>query len=152
MRQRCALGGFFQYQSGGPLTKGFFNQEQGDYSNSRSPSGTTPGSGTGVNDATAISEFRVPDFVQLDVRFVVNLLPKAWRQELNLVVDIFNVLNLRTPNGIVTDDIARFGQVSARQRPFRAQIGLRYAFGATPITRSPEEARSTAGGEGTRRD
>ena len=90
--------------------------------------------------------------MRLDVRLVVNLLPKAWRQELNLVVDIFNVFNLRTPTGIVADDIARFGQVSARQSPFRAQLGLRYAFGATPITRSPEDARSEAGGEGPMRE
>jgi hypothetical protein len=152
MADRVVLGGFFQYQSGSPLTKGFFNQEQGDYSNTRSPSGTTPGSGTSVNDPSVISEFRVPDFVQLDLRFSVNLLPKSWRQELNLVVDIFNVLNLRTPTGITSDDIARFGQVSARQRPFRAQIGLRYAFGATPITRSPEDARSQAGGDGPIRE
>jgi hypothetical protein len=152
MGDRVVLGGFFQYQSGSPTTKGFFNQELGDYSVRRSPSGTNPGSGTGVNDPTAISEFRVPDFVQLDVRLVVNLLPKAWRQELNLVVDIFNVFNLRNPTGIVADDIARFGQVSARQRPFRAQIGLRYAFGATPITRTPEDARCQAGGDGPIRE
>ena len=54
--------GSFSTRAARPLTKGFFNYEQGDYSNQRSPAGTTPGSGTTVNDPTgdlASSAFRI---------------------------------------------------------------------------------------------
>jgi hypothetical protein len=119
------LGGYFQYQSGTPMTKGFYNDFDGDYGNQRSPLGTTPSS---PNDPTTISEFRTPDLVQLDLRLAYNVLPATMQHRLAVIVDVFNVFNLRTPTSVVSDDIARFGQVGGRQRPFRLQLGLSYAY------------------------
>jgi hypothetical protein len=80
------------------------------------------------NDAKAISEFRLPDFMQLDLRLQYDVMPHIWRHRLRLVVDAFNILNQALPTGITSSDIARFGQVSARQRPRRIQLGLAYTY------------------------
>jgi len=119
------VGGTFQYQSGSPLTKGFFNYEDGDYGIRRSPAGTTPSM---PNDPKAISEFRTLDFMQLDLSVRADVLPLRFQHKLQLVVDVFNVLNMALPTGITTTDIARFGQVSSRQAPRRIQLGLSYAY------------------------
>jgi hypothetical protein len=119
------VGGAFNYQSGTPLTKTFFNYEDGDYSNRRSPAGTTPSM---PNDPKAISEFRAPDFMQLDIRLRYDVMPKQFQHRLQLVADVFNVLNEALPTDVSASDIARFGQVAARQRPRRIQLGLSYAY------------------------
>jgi hypothetical protein len=119
------VGGAFQYQSGTPLTKGFFNYEDGDYSLRRSPAGTTPSM---PNDPKAISEFRIPDFMQLDVRLKYEVLPVRLQHKLHVVADVFNVLNEAIPTGVYATDIMRFGQVSSRQRPRRIQLGLSYVY------------------------
>jgi hypothetical protein len=120
-----SMGWTFNYQSGTPLTKGFFNVQDGGYTNYRSPSGTNPSM---ANDPKAISEFRIPDFMQLDVRLSYDVMPHIWRHRLRLVFDAFNVLNQSIPTGLTASDIARFGQVSARQRPRRIQLGLAYTY------------------------
>jgi hypothetical protein len=80
------------------------------------------------NDPKAISEFRTPDFMQLDVTLRADVLPLRFQHKLQLVVDVFNVLNQALPTGITSTDIARFGQVSSRQAPRRIQLGLSYAY------------------------
>jgi hypothetical protein len=119
------VGGSLQYQSGTPLTKGFFNYEDGDYSNQRSPSGTTPSM---PNDPKAISEFRIPDSMRLDLRLRYDVLPLRFQHRLQVVADIFNVLNQATPTGLTATDIMRYGQVTGRQAPRRIQLGLSYAY------------------------
>src|SRR6185436_18506049 len=111
LTDHLVVGGSFQYQSGSPLTKGFFNYEDGDYSNRRSPAGTTPSM---PNDPKSISEFRIPDFMQLDVRLSYNVMPLRLQSRLHLVVDVFNVLNQAIPTGVTATDIMRFGQVTGR--------------------------------------
>jgi hypothetical protein len=122
--RNLVLGALFQYQSGGPLTKGFYNAETAGYGNQRSPFGTLPST---ANDPTAFSEFRLPDLVQLDLHLAYNVLPARLQHRLNVIVDVFNAFNLRTPNGITATDIARFGQVTSRQGPLRVQLALSYA-------------------------
>jgi hypothetical protein len=147
IKNRVVIGGFFRYQSGAARTKEFFNSEHGTFSTERSPAGTTPGAGSQANDPSSISYFRTPDFMRTDVRVMVNLLPARWRQDLHLVVDVFNVFNLRNTVEVVNQDVARFGQVAQRQGPFRVQLGLRWGFGA-PVSRYAEDARSDAEGGG----
>jgi hypothetical protein len=122
---RFNVGGIFTYQTGSPVTKRFFNPQNGDYSRYRSPFGTEPGNG---NDLKEISEFRLPDYARTDLRLTFD----AWRgphdQRLTLIADIFNVLNARTPTDVTTTDVARFGQVAARQSPLRVQLGLNYIY------------------------
>jgi hypothetical protein len=125
LTQHLVVGGSFQYQSGAPLTKTFFNYEDGDYSLQRSPSGTTPSM---PNDPKAISEFRIPDSMQLDLRLRYDVLPLRFQHRLQVVADVFNVLNQAAPTGLTSTDITRFGQVTGRQRPRRIQLGLSYAY------------------------
>jgi hypothetical protein len=122
---RVVLGGVFVYQSGGPLTKGFYNAQTGGYGNQRSPLGTLPGT---PNDPTAIAEFRVPDQIQLDLHASYNVLPGRLQHRLELVLDVFNAFNLRTPNAVTATDIARFGQVTSRQGPLRVQLAMAYSY------------------------
>jgi hypothetical protein len=119
------VGGAFQYQSGTPLTKGFFNYEDGNYGLRRSPAGTTPSM---PNDPKTISQFRIPDLMQLDVRLKYEVLPLRLQHKLHLVLDVFNVLNTAIPTGVTSIDVGRFGQVSGRQRPRRIQLGLSYVY------------------------
>jgi len=123
--QDLNLGAVFNYQSGSPLTKGFFNAQDGDYGLRRSPSGTTPSM---PNDPKAISEFRTPDFMQLDLRLRYDVMPHIWRHRLYLIGDAFNVLNLSLPTGVTSSDITRYGQVTGRSRPRRIQLGLSYTY------------------------
>jgi len=120
------IGATFNYQSGGPATKAFWNAFDAGYGNLRSPLGTAP---TTPNDPKAIAELRTPDFVGLDLRLRANLSPAREKiGSLYLIMDVFNALNLRTPAGFVTTDIARYGQVSGRNGPLRVQLALEYAY------------------------
>ena len=122
---KLILGAYMQYQSGTPLTKGFYNAQDNDFAMRRSPGGTDT---TTPNDIAGVSEFRLPDFFRLDLRFVYNVLPNRFRNKLNLVVDIFNVMNLRVATAVSATDLARFGQVNGRQSPFRAQLALNWTY------------------------
>jgi hypothetical protein len=121
------FGGYFQYQSGTPTTKAYYNVEDADYLTiRRSPAGTVPGT---PNDPTTIAQFRTQGFVQADLRISYNVLPQRWQgQSLQLIVDVFNVFNTRQITDINDEDNANFGKVSARQQPLRVQLGARYEY------------------------
>jgi hypothetical protein len=119
------LGAAFVYRTGDPSTKQFYNRELNARVNARSPSGTTP---TVANDPNSIAEFRSPALTQLDLKLVANLMPGSTTQSLNLIVDVFNALDSRTPTGYITGDLGTFGQISARQEPLRVQVGLTYGY------------------------
>ena len=119
------LGGLFVYQSGFNLTKTFYNAQTAGYDNQRSPDGTLPGS---ANDPAGISEFRIPDTVQLDLHIAYNLFPASLQHRLSVIADVFNAFNLRTPTDLTANDIARFGQVAARQGPLRVQLAVAYSY------------------------
>ncbi len=123
--RRVNLGAAFLYRTGDPSTKGFYSREFNARSLSRSPSGTVP---TVPNDPNGISELRSPALTQLDLKLIANLLPAGAEQSLNIVVDVFNALDSRTPTGFVATDLATFGQITARQDPLRVQVGLTYAY------------------------
>jgi hypothetical protein len=123
--KQLVLGAYMQYQTGATLTKGFYNAFDNSFGNQRSPSGTTT---TTPNDIKGISQFRAPDFFRTDLRLSYNVLPNRFRNQLNLIVDLFNVMNLRNPTGVTTSDVARFGQVSGRQSPFRAQLAINWSY------------------------
>jgi hypothetical protein len=123
--RRVNLGAAFLYRTGDPSTKNFYNRELNNRTNARSPSGTVP---TVPNDPNGISELRNPAFTQLDLKLIANLMPGSTDQSLNLVVDVFNALDTRTPTGFVSTDLATFGQITARQDPLRVQVGLTYTY------------------------
>jgi hypothetical protein len=119
------IGTALSYQTGNPRTKRFFTAQDGAYTRYRSPLGTEPGGG---NDPKEISEFRLPDILTADLRVTVNVLPRSLDQRLSLIADIFNIFNNRTTTAVTTTDVARFGQVAARQNPLRVQLGLNYVY------------------------
>lgn len=127
------FGAFLSYQSGTPRSKRFFNANDGGYTYLRSPTGTEPGndsaSASTYNDITRIAEFRIPALLTIDTRITYDVASFFTDKfHLQLIADIFNVLNLDTPNALVTRDIGTFGQIASRQAPLRAQLGLRIQY------------------------
>jgi hypothetical protein len=57
---------------------------------------------------------------------MLNLLPPSLGQQLNVILDVFNAFNTRTPTALTVTDIARFGGVTARQNPLRMQLAVNY--------------------------
>ncbi len=124
------LGGFITYQSGTNNTHRFWNANDGGYNNRRSPTGTDPGSASGgssPNDVKAISEFRTPDFFEVNLRASYDL-HRLIKQHVRIIFDFFNLLNTGTPSSIRGSDSSTFGLVTGRQTPFRMQLGLRYDY------------------------
>jgi hypothetical protein len=131
------LGAVFNYQSGATLVRRYRVADSllNDLRSPgilRSPYGTQPGA---PNDVEQITEFRLPDNISFDVRVSYDLatLFKLNQVRIILIADLFNVLNLAAPTSLQQNDNTatvptQFGQVLARQQPFRAQFGLRFTY------------------------
>jgi hypothetical protein len=122
---RVNLGAAFLYRTGDPSTKTFYSRELNNRTLSRTPSGTGP---TAPNDPSGIAELRNPALAQLDLKLIVDLYRRNTQQRLDLVVDVFNVFDTRTPTGFVSTDLPTFGQITGRQDPLRIQAGLTYTY------------------------
>lgn len=119
-------GAFLNFQSGAPRTKRFFNQNEGDYTNRRSPSGTDPGQNP--NDVSAIAEVRTPSVLTTDLRIAYDLYSLLQKVHLQISADLFNVFNLDAPTEIEVRDVPSYGQVRARQQPLRLQLGIQLSY------------------------
>ena len=130
-------GVFFRYDSGSPLTRKYYNYQNGAYTNQRGPTGTDPGlppngnpnpSGPSqTNDPRKFAEFRFPDSIDVSLRAQYDF-HELIKQHLMLIVDFFNVFNLGAVAQIANTDNSQFGTVLGRQTPFRFQLGLRYVY------------------------
>jgi hypothetical protein len=132
------LGAFFQYTSGLSGKHLYFNQNDGGYTNLRSPQGTDPGSVSGnakatSNDPTKWSEFRSPDVIVVNARLSYDF-SELIKQHVILIFDFFNLLNLGAAQAagsgfpLRESNTSTFGLVAAHQTPFRFQLGLRYVY------------------------
>jgi hypothetical protein len=119
-------GAFLNFQSGAPRTKRFFNQNEGDYTNRRSPSGTDPGQNP--NDVSSIAEVRTPSVLTTDLRIAYDLHSLLQKVHLQISADLFNVFNLDAPTEIEVRDVPSYGQVRARQQPLRLQLGIQLSY------------------------
>jgi hypothetical protein len=119
------IGTFIVYRTGAPLSHNYFEFTDGSYLNLRAPTGTDPAAS--INNARGFAELRTPDVLEVDVRASYDF-QALIRQHLILIVDIFNLFNLRTATAIENRDLPTFGTVAARQQPFRFQLGLRYNY------------------------
>jgi hypothetical protein len=132
-------GAFLQYTSGANLTKNFYQYSpDGDFVNYRSPIGTEPGR---LNDPRGFTEIRLPDIFTVNLRAQYDL-NQLWKgaHHLFLIVDFFNLFNIRPANDINANDLQvsganpnslgsnPFGTVTSRVQPFRFQIAIRYLF------------------------
>jgi carboxypeptidase family protein/TonB-dependent receptor-like protein len=122
---RLNIGAAFLYRTGDPNTKTFYNRELNNRSQARSPLGTTP---TVANDPGGIAELRNPPFTQLDLKLIYDIVRPSTQQRLDLVVDVFNAFDTRTPISYITTDLPTFAQISGRQDPLRVQVGLTYTY------------------------
>jgi hypothetical protein len=119
-----SAGVLLRFQTGAPLSRRYFQPQDGDYFNLRSPQGTDPGGG---NDVARISEFRLPSLLSVDVRLSWDLHPLL-RQHIVLIADLFNLFDLSAATGLETSNLPTFATVTARQPPFRCQLGARYSY------------------------
>jgi hypothetical protein len=118
------VGGLLQYITGATTSKSFFNYLDASYTNLRSPQGTDPGK---ANDPNAFAEIRLPDVFSLDVRAQYDF-HALIKQHITLLVDFFNLFNIRPASGIDNTNTTQYGQVTSRISPFRFQLGLTYAY------------------------
>ena len=115
----------YNYYSGAPYSRRYFNQETGRFEDYRAPVGVSPG--VNVNDPEDDRQQRLPDIQKLNLQLRANLLPLT-RVNLDVFADFINVLALRTTTAVYTDDGPLFGQPSGRMDPFRIRLGVRYRY------------------------
>jgi hypothetical protein len=118
-------GVFYNYFSGSPYSRKFFNSETGKYEDYRARVGIDPGNN--FNDPADDRPLRLPDIHKLNLQLRANLMPLT-RINLELFTDIVNVLALRTTTAVYNEDGPNFGQQSARLDPFRIRLGLRFRY------------------------
>ena len=114
------------YSTGTPLTKVYWNANNGTYSNRRTPSGTD--AGAAVNDPSQVASFHVPDQLIVNVRISYDF-KEVINQHLIIMADFFNLFNFDTPTGLTATDTPTFGQANTgRIAPLRMQLAARYLF------------------------
>jgi hypothetical protein len=119
----------YNYYSGLPYSRYFYNSVTGGYDDLRAAVGTNPGSS--VNDPRDDRQLRLPDLMTLNAQIIFNWLPLIG-QRLETFVDVLNILGQRTITGLSERDnltpISEFGTTTSRQDPLRIRFGLRYRY------------------------
>ena len=119
------IGGRLQYYTGLPLWKVFRSPEDQSFTLYRSPRGSS--TGTRVNDPTTWAAFNLPDTFNLDLQVAYGL-KKLLGVNLDVILMMFNALNLSPAQGIEARDGATFGQVTLRPDVFFAEFVIRYRY------------------------
>jgi hypothetical protein len=126
-----SVGALFNYLSGAPISKDFFNQTDGAYDDLRAPQGNDPGQGhqslATANDPKKWAELRLPDQVSVDLRLGYDF-HQLIKQHILLMLDFFNLFDLNGVTDVDTTNSSTYATVTGRQRPFRFEIGLRYTY------------------------
>jgi hypothetical protein len=120
-----SLGMMYNYYSGTPYNRLFYNDLSKSYTDYRAGLGTNPGSN--ANDPSDDRPLRLPDIHDLSAQVRVNLLPLLG-QRLEVYANVLNVLGLRTTTSVVQNDTPDFGSQSGRMAPFRLRLGLNYRY------------------------
>ena len=116
---------FYNYFSGSPYSRKFFNNETGKFEDYRAHTGVNPG--TNINDPSDDRGLRLPDRNELGAQFRVSLLPLIG-QKLDFYADVLNILAVRTATGYTTDDGPAFGVERAWLDPFRIRLGVNFRY------------------------
>jgi hypothetical protein len=122
------VGGTALYQSGRPYNRYSLNRFYGEYTDRAAPRGFDVAS-----DEAAPGEYRalrLPDQLLLSLRLLWGL-EQLTGQNIELVADVFNLLNARPVTSVEQRDLgdgASFGKPLTRGAPLRVQLGLRYRF------------------------
>jgi hypothetical protein len=118
-------GVIYDYRSGRPYDRRFYNAVTGGYDDYRAPVGINPGSN--LNDPADDREQRLPDQQLVSVQLRFNLKPLIG-VHLEAYVDVLNALALRTTTNLIQEDGPNFARMSDDQDPFRLRLGGRYKF------------------------
>jgi hypothetical protein len=115
----------YNFYSGSPYSRKYYNAETGRYEDYRAHVGDGPGAN--INDPYDDRAQRLPDIQKLNLQLRANLLPLT-NINLDVFADVINVMALRTTTAVYVEDGPLFGQPSARLDPFRVRLGLRYRY------------------------
>jgi hypothetical protein len=113
------------YTSGFPYERVYRNPETNAYDVYRATRGIDPGNN--INDPNDDRALRLPDQMQVNIQARANLMPLIGRQ-LDLYVDFLNLLALRTPTALGTNDGQDFGVPRTWQAPMRIRLGLNFRY------------------------
>ncbi|MFZ9887767.1 MAG: hypothetical protein ACO3JL_09715, partial [Myxococcota bacterium] len=121
-----SLGATGSYQTGRPYDRFYWNPVVEGYVDRRAPRGFD--AGASLDGSEADRELRLPDQFSLDARGLWDL-ASLTSQKIELMVDVFNVLNARPVTRVEQRNLeGRFGEPLSTAGPFTAQLGLRYRF------------------------
>ncbi len=124
-----SVGMSFQYATGAPYNKYFFNDLYRDFTDFRAGRGTNPND---VNDPSDDTELRMPDLVELALKLDYNL-ARLTGINLDAIAEVFNLLNTNTPTRVEDRNLGedapvQFGDPIDRQDPLRVRLGVRYRY------------------------
>jgi hypothetical protein len=119
------LGGRYEFSSGTPVQRLFWNEETAGYDLYRARPGQN--AGTNLNDPGDDRPLRLPDHQELNVEVRANLLPLLG-QKLEVAVDFLNVLGQRTATALGQNDGQDVGVERAWMDPFRIRLRVNYRY------------------------
>jgi len=129
------VGGSIWVGTGTPYDKLYYNSFFQDYNDRRAPRGMDPGDLSTPDDD---EELRMPTRMVFDLKIAYRLgRVTEWMfgtpLDLELIGEVFNLFNLRTATRYEDRNLAagaatQFGDVIAKQSPFRVRFGLRYRY------------------------
>jgi hypothetical protein len=124
LRRWVSVGASYQFMSGGPYNRYFFDPIYGSFS----ALGTRRGyDSQGTINPDDDVPLRLPDLSMLNLQVRVNL-KSVINQSVEIFGDLFNLLALRTPTGVIETDGPFFGRPAGRQLPTRLRMGMRYRW------------------------
>jgi hypothetical protein len=120
-----STGFMYTYTSGGPYSRKYRNDVTGRYDDYRAAAGVDPG--RNINDPADDRELRLPDQQLLNLQLRANLKAMV-RADVELWLDVFNVLSLRTSTDVVNEDGPAFGLSASRLDPMSLRLGVQYRY------------------------
>ena len=134
-RKVLSIGGSLWVGTGTPYDKLFFNKYFGDYRDRRAPRGMDPRDLSTPDDD---EELRTPTRMVLNLKVsykLADVTEKLFSERLNLelVGEVFNAFNLRTPTKYEERNLkpgasTQWGDILDKQSPFRVRFGMRYRY------------------------
>lgn len=119
-----SVGGVYQFLSGAPYNRYFWDSEFRSFSRLAAQRGYDS---RGNLDPTDDIPLRTPDLSQLGLQIRFYLMPLI-KQRIEAWVDMDNVLALRTPTGVIQTDGPNWGRPTGRMPPLRLVFGARYKY------------------------
>jgi hypothetical protein len=120
-----SLGTTYSYASGAPYSRQFKNALTGKFEDYRARAGIDPG--TDINTPYDDRELRLPDVQRFNLRANASLKPLVG-SDVDVYIDFLNILNLRVPTAVVTENGPSFGATRTLTNPMLLRIGGRYRY------------------------